>query len=196
MLILLLTSGVASANMLSAQAYPLQLQAGYTNKQVFLGRTVGERETDIGFERQGYIATLRVNDGEKVRKGQILATLDTARLKQNRKVLLAQREAIVPELTFALKQKERHKKLLAMGHASEQEYDRALSRAESLRANLTKVDADLGNNDVELKKSVLRAHFAAVVLNRYQHQGTFVQSGQKVLRLQQRDIREVHISNT
>ena len=192
LVILLVPIGV-NANMLFAKAYPLELQSGYTDKQAFLGRTIGERETDIGFERSGYIAKLTVNDGQSVQQGQVLATLDTTRLEQNRKVLLAERQAIVPELAFARKQLARQKSLLAKGHASEQEYDRAFSRTESLHANLIKVDADLGSNDVELDKSILRAHFAAVVLERFQHQGTFIQSGQRVLRLQQRDIREAHI---
>ena len=79
--------GTILANILPATAYTLQFKKGYTTQQVYLGRTVGERETDLGFELAGYIKKLTVNDGEHVHKGQLLATLDTSRLEQQRKVL-------------------------------------------------------------------------------------------------------------
>ncbi len=65
------------------------------------GRAVARRETRLGFERGGRVEAVRVEEGDRVRAGQELALLDSARLLLQAKELeaqLAAAEAVLAEL--------------------------------------------------------------------------------------------------
>ena len=109
----------------------------------------------------GKIATLPVEDNQRVEKGQVLATLDTADLEiarriaqyglevvQNRTAATAESVAVTEakagalraQLEYAQKAKLREAELRSSAAASQSSYDQAYTNWKSLRAELTAVD--------------------------------------------------------
>ena len=55
----------------------------------YAGEVVAGRQTDLSFQRSGEIRSVLVQDGQQVRQGQLLATLDTRQLDARRQELQA-----------------------------------------------------------------------------------------------------------
>lgn len=67
-------------------------QSGYARKRSFVGRVESARNSDLGFELGGLVQRVLVDEGDSVRKGQILAALDTERLRSRRSELVAEKD--------------------------------------------------------------------------------------------------------
>ncbi len=69
--------------------------------RTFTGTVTAREVSDLGFRSIGQIETIDVDNGDRVRAGQVLAVLDSASLKAQRDVLKAQKEtaqALLDEL--------------------------------------------------------------------------------------------------
>ena len=71
-------------------AMTLQEQQQYAVARRFSGRISAQQHTDMGFELAGKLADVMVDQGEQVKAGQVLATLDTELLRIERRELDAQ----------------------------------------------------------------------------------------------------------
>ncbi|MEM7717175.1 MAG: efflux RND transporter periplasmic adaptor subunit [Cyanobacteria bacterium P01_A01_bin.68] len=69
----------------------IQLVKNYQTVQSYTGEVVAMRSSEIGFERGGKLVEVLVDEGSRVRKGAILARLDTANLQAQRRSLVAQK---------------------------------------------------------------------------------------------------------
>lgn len=183
----------ANANRLPAVPFTINLESSYQQTKTFLGKTVGERVSDISFERTGLITDLAVNDGQSVKKGEVVAVLDTQLLDERQKQLRAELRGVDAQLTLSKKELARLKKLRKNGHVSEQDFDKEQSNFTRLNSRRDVIEAQLASNALELNKSVLKAPFDGAVLQRYVNEGVTVLAGQAVLRLQEAKIDEVHI---
>lgn len=70
----------------------------YGVQRTYTGEVAALRSSDIGFERGGKVVLLSVEEGERVKVGTPLATLDTANLETTRQGLLAQKAQAVAVL--------------------------------------------------------------------------------------------------
>ena len=61
--------------------------------RTFTGTVVAKRSSELGFKRIGRIESIAVDQGQRVKKGQVLAVLDSATLRAETKVLEAQSAA-------------------------------------------------------------------------------------------------------
>ena len=69
----------------------IQLVKNYQTVQSYTGEVVAMRTSEIGFERGGKLVQVLVDEGSRVRKGTVLARLDTANLQAQRRSLVAQK---------------------------------------------------------------------------------------------------------
>ncbi len=184
---------MVSANTLKAKPFTLKIQPNYTRSIMLIGKTVGERVSNISFERAGLIDKFTVNDGDLVKADAVMGTLDTQRLAQRRKELEADLKRLQVELVLAKKNSQRQSSLLKRKHTAQQAYDETITREKTLEANISRTQISIELIDVELKKSVLHAPYDARVIERFVHLGVYVQAGQNVMKLQQARIDEVHM---
>ncbi len=61
--------------------------------RVFTGVIKAAKSSDLSFELGGYLANVEVSEGDVVKQGDVIATLDTERLKVRRKQLKARRKS-------------------------------------------------------------------------------------------------------
>lgn len=180
-------------HLLPTQALTLEQVPGYQLTRRFAGQVLARQDADVGFELAGQIAEVRVNDGDRIEAGQVLARLDTALLATERSQLQAQLADNRARQTLNQANIERHGRLQAGGFASQQRLDELETERDTLRAAADALGAQLTNVDTRLQKTQLRAPFSGVVAKRYADQGMVVNAGSPVLKLQQQGEMEVAV---
>lgn len=128
------------------------------------GKTVAAAEVKVAAEQQEYIASVAVDVGDPVAKGQILATLD----RQTARARLSAQDSIALEME---RRYDRLKVLHTAGGASTQEMERALSDAKTARAGLKDMQTSFS-------RLTITSPVAGVVTGRFAEKGTLVMPGQ------------------
>ena len=163
------------------------------------------RRGTLSLDRSGRVATVLVDEGDRVAAGAILLQLDTRELVTRRESLafdLAQQQAVVAgvaaDLPTAEATLERQERLVANGHATQQTIDEARSRVAVLKAEqlsaqaaASAVEARLRGVEVELETSVLKAPYAGTVIERLVDEGVAINSGTPLLTLVEDGIKRV-----
>lgn len=185
----------------SRQPHPIEvvtvnLQDSYMRERSFTGRVTAAQVSQIGFELNGIIKDVLVDDGFKVTAGQALASLDTARLHTQRNQLLAKKEEIDANLTLATNRYNRTKTLKDGGHVSDQRLDDARNALESVQAIEKSIDASLRANAIELEKSTVRAPFDGLIARRFMDEGTVVSAGMPLFEIVGSGLMEAKIGVT
>ncbi|MEM1024795.1 MAG: efflux RND transporter periplasmic adaptor subunit [Myxococcota bacterium] len=171
----------------------LKPQDHYEVERAFLGLVRPAQSTALGFERDGRVARVEVDEGETLEAGQLVATLDTARLQAERSRLRAQLRQLDAKVDLSERTSRRVNALADKKYASEQSRDEAALGLQADRAQRDEVQAALQQLEVELQKSVLKAPFAGTVVRRAVDPGAVVGPGQPVLELQGRSVAEAEI---
>lgn len=89
------------ATALPVASLRLEHRSSYTLKRSFVGRVEPARESRLGFELGGLLRVVQVDEGDSVKKGQMLAQLDVARLTARRQELQAALEEARANLALA-----------------------------------------------------------------------------------------------
>jgi len=171
----------------------VKIEPGYFARRSFTGRAVAGRTSQMAFELGGTIAAVNVDLGGTVKKGDILARLDTARLLANKNQLLAEHAEAEATLNLAKRTLKRAQDTFRQGHASAQRLDEAEANAISLDARLKRLDASIETLEVDLAKSNIRAPFDGTITARMLDEGTVVRSGTALLEITEATRMEAHI---
>lgn len=170
-----------------------EAESGYTTRHAFVGRVEAARESDVGFELEGLLAEVLVDEGDAVVVGEVLARLDTDRLRIRRAELVAVRDEARSALELAKLTRDRIGEARSLDAVSPQDLDEATTAVEVREAAARRAAAAVGRLDVELAKSVLTAPFNALVAARFADEGRVLGAGQAVLHLLERTRPEARI---
>ena len=138
---------------------------------------------DVGSEQSGTVATVLVQENDRVTKGQLLAQLDTAKLRDAvtrsqaalvaAEAVVAQTTATVAESKAQLARLRRVAELSGGTIPSQQDLDtadaaakRAVANEASARAAVTQARAVLTSDETNLGKATIRSPVDGVVLTR------------------------------
>ena len=166
---------------------------GYEVTRSFVGRVEARQESEIGFEIGGLVSSVAVEEGGSVRSGDVVATLDDARLRARRAELAAsQRQAIAEEELAELRLR-RVSEARERGAVNPFEWEDADRELAAARARRAAADAAIATIDVDLEKTVLVAPFDAVVARRSVDAGRVIGAGAPVALLLERARPEARI---
>ena len=93
-------SAPAQARVLTVLTRTLVAETGYQVPRLFTGQVEAARSSAVGFELDGLVAGIEVEEGDRVTAGQVLATLDSARLQARRTELAAALESASARLAI------------------------------------------------------------------------------------------------
>lgn len=148
------------------------------------GSVVAWQEAIIGAEVTGVrIAEIRVNVGDRVRKGQVLATLANDTLAANEaesQAALRENEAILAD---AVANAARIRKLADSGFVSGQQLDQALTSEKTARARLEMQRARHQNSALRLSQQHINAPDDGVISARNATVGTLTQASSELFRM-------------
>lgn len=192
---------------LAVVAAPVKRVSGYEVRGRYVGRVVGRRTSALGFDTSGLLDAVLVREGDRVRRGDVLARLNTTRLDARRRQLVA--ELAVARATYketeanlalAKTTAERRKSLVRSDNISHQTYDEARFQAQALQATLeanaaaiTQADAAIAYLDADIVLSRIVAPFDGTVIRRLVDEGVALGSATPVLRLLEDEAMEVRI---
>jgi RND family efflux transporter MFP subunit len=162
-----------------AQAYTILNASGYV---------VAQRKAAVSSKSTGRLVYLGVEEGSRVKKGQILASLENEDLIAARNQASAQvkeAEAALDtaqaELTDARLQYQRYKTLVAQDLVARQDFDTAVARYDkakagvaSAQAHIRTAQAVLANAQASLEYTYIRSPFDGVVTTKYADVGEVV----------------------
>ena len=163
--------GMDSAS--SAAAVPVQVRAVERRTIAQFLETNGtleaENEVDLVARTVGPITELLVEEGDTVRKGQLLARIDEREARNQVAIATVNRDEA--KLAF-----ERIKTSWSSGLVSQEAYDSTLSKLQG-------AEAQLGSAQIQLGSTEIRAPFDALVVTRYIRQAQHVTSGTPLFRV-------------
>jgi HlyD family secretion protein len=155
--------------------------------------TVEATEAQLGFQAAGRIESIGVQEGDKVKQGQVLTQLDTreteARLAQAR----AQIAATELRLHDAQRDLGRSRELLAGGAIGQEAYDKAQLAFKVAQSDNAQARANAQAIEAMLANMIIRAGFDGVVTVRHREPGEIVAPGVPVLTVMNPDDRWVRI---
>lgn len=176
---------------------PLVASAQYEVRRSYGGEVRANRASTLGFRSAGIVHAVRVDEGERVAAGTVLAELDPeplqAQLEQARATLdhaLASADAAAAAAELGRDTLRRYRDLVDRGHTSVQQFDEVrldlAGREAGVRvaaAAVAQARAGVHAAEVELDRSRLVAPYDARIQTRMVDEGSIVVPGQTALRL-------------
>ena len=172
---------------------PFAATEGYERRGRFVGRVEFAREAELAFELGGRVLRVLVDEGDEVAAGDVLAELDTERLRAQRVEHVAEQAQARAERDLARLRDGRAQRLVSEDVISPQDGDDTRLALAARESALARVGARIERIDVDLAKSTLRAPFAGRVASRAVDEGVVVDAAVPVLRLLETGRPEVRV---
>jgi membrane fusion protein, multidrug efflux system len=147
----------------------------------------------LAFQSPGVLATRPAAMGQLVRRGELLATLDNPELGPAQKAAAARLQETLTQRDQAERDLVRLQSLVRSGAVGEEQVEKKAAEVASLRAAVTRVQADLAGTRQRLEDATLLAPFEGVVSLTAAEPGEFVAAGQTVMVLGGVDRLEVRV---
>jgi HlyD family secretion protein len=155
------------------------------NESLTLYGNVDIRDVNLGFRVFGRIEQLNYEEGDRVKKGDVLAVLNKVPYEEDIAVSKAQLEQAKAKLTNAEKLYERSLKLTKVGAVSQTDLDNALSARDQAIANVEVAKAQLEKSVTNHQDTEIRAPNDGIILVRVREPGAVVAQGSTVYTLMQ-----------
>lgn len=152
------------------------------------GYVVAQRKASVASKITGLLTSINVEEGSKVKAGEIIARLENedvlAEIKRAEANLIASRfnlEQAKAELTDATLTYNRNKELIDKGYISKAEFDSSEARYNKALAGVSQAEANVKANEAQLQSAkvayeytLIRAPFDAIVLTKNADVGDIV----------------------
>ena len=188
------TVAPTEAKIHSVNVVEIVQQQHYIEHHSIVGRAEASQMTELGLDSAGVLASVLVDEGQYVKKGQVLATLDEQRLQARRKELQASLFRGEAEARIARLSLTRVKALVARKLESTQALDELIESSTSADAAVDEMKARLNSLDVDLARSKLLAPFDGQISGRVIDIGAAVNPGQALFTLQTMNALEVRMA--
>jgi membrane fusion protein, multidrug efflux system len=140
-----------------------------TDKVVVAGVVHADEQVEISAEASGRVTRIEFKEGDRVTKGELLATVNNADL-------MAQMDKSRFQLSLAEQREERQRSLLEKQGISQQAYDQVLTELNTIKAEQAVLQA-------QFDKTLIRAPFDGILGLRQLSEGAYVTPGMKIVKL-------------
>ena len=187
LVVLLMTAGLGNATQTPEARLPVavstgqvKIQSGFETPINVFGLVESPKATSLSFDVAGQVNRVLVEEGDLVRKGDMLAQQDIARLTARKRELQAAIERANADLALAKVNSDRTKSLVEKKLESAQRLDEAKANLNVAKAQLSEMQAALESLNVEIRKTTLFSPFDGVVNRRFFDEGSVVSAGSPV----------------
>ncbi|MEM7768005.1 MAG: efflux RND transporter periplasmic adaptor subunit [Pseudomonadota bacterium] len=168
---------------LAVSVAPAQLQPSFELRERFSGIASASRESDLGFIAGGRIDRFAADIGDRVKKGETLASLDTRSLRAQLRASEALVEEARASADIADATLRRQSTLLEQGHVSPQRVEEAMAQSQTAKARVQSAAAQADTLRVQIDLSTVTAPFDGVIVDRFADEGVIAGPSQPILRL-------------
>ncbi len=162
--------------------------------QTYVGTLYYDKKSALASESEGSVSAIMFREGERVRKGDTLLTLDSSILKANTEAKRSALKALEADLTRQERDMERTKVLYERNSISRSNYDQVFYATQSLKAKVASIQSEVKAMDIQLEKSRIKAPFDAIITARNTEVGEWVGKGATVATLVATDSIEARLN--
>jgi multidrug efflux system membrane fusion protein len=160
--------------------------------QVSLIGTAQPRLTSVvASEIDGLVQEFNVGEGDFIKKGEVLARLGDSLLRIELKGARANKLDAEAQLRRARTDLQRSSELLATETIADKQYTDDLAEVQSLKARVTKVQAEIEHNQDSIGKKTILAPFTGFVVKEHTQIGAWVEKGGPIVTLA--DLRSMEV---
>ncbi|HEX2223273.1 MAG TPA: efflux RND transporter periplasmic adaptor subunit, partial [Thermoanaerobaculia bacterium] len=141
------------------------------------GYTYARDRAAVGSRVIGRIVELRVEEGDRVRAGDVIAVLDSADLRAAVDQVRAELQEAQARLADARRELSRQERLVASGVTAQAELDAARTAADVAAAQVGTQQARLRSQEAQLAYTVIRSPLSGVVIEKPVEVGEMVAPG-------------------
>lgn len=188
--LLLLSACSESTNSLKIQPEYLTVETTHADEaesyqaiREYAGVVKAKNKASLGSELSGKIATIFIDVGEKVSRGQKLARLDTQLLETEQKNLEAKLREVKAQLKLTKANLKRLYSLNKKGFISQSEIDSLHSQKDVFLAKITSIESSLMANKLQIQKSTIRASYSGIISERFVSVGHVISAGMPIFEL-------------
>lgn len=185
--ILLVAHATANVNRVALSSLPVGVTAveahrtQYTPARKYVGTLLPWVEAKIGPQLiSAYVGSVLVRPGDRVRRGQIIGTLDCRNASATSKAVSMQAQALQAQQGALAHEAARIAELQHGGFASENEIEKKQAESASKQAELMSTRARMQRASLEVDDCVLRAPFDGEVSERTMDPGAYAHPGQSI----------------
>lgn len=164
-----------------------------SNNSVFHGTVSAQFTPSLSFRIAGKIIEKKVEQGQLVKKGQVIATLDAENYKLSEEGSRAGLAAAKSNFVTQQANLNRYKLLLDQNFVSQAQYDTQKSQLENAKAQYIQAQGQLTNSNNQVKYTELKAPADGTISSLDLDVGQVVAAGQVVATMSLSGIKEVQI---
>jgi membrane fusion protein (multidrug efflux system) len=158
--------------------------AQYSRTRHYVGTILPWIEVRIGPQIvSAYVSTVLVRPGDRVKRGQVLATLDCRSASASAKAVSMHARALQAQQAAIAHEAARFAELQTGGFASVNEIEKRTARSASKDAELMAAQVNIQRSALDVSDCILRAPFSGEIASRSIDPGAFVRPGVAIVRL-------------
>jgi len=157
----------------------------------FIATIFYQEISDTAAEVNGLAEAVRFEDGQRVKKGQVLVELGSEILHKRLQATTSSYQQVLSELEIAGIDLKRREKLFKKKSISAQSYDDYKFKAIGLENRAASLKAQVERFEIELKKKFIRAPFDGVVIKRHVDRGEWISEGETVAVIGKDDVIDI-----
>ncbi len=158
------------------------------------GTLRGARETDLAANVAGRVLSTKVERGQKVEKGQILAQVDVRAAALSLAEARVQLENTKTQQSISQADCTRYEQLKSRGVVTDLEYDQVTAKCKTAPLNVEAAEARQRIAAKNVGDGTIRSPFSGVVTERFVEVGEYVQASSRVVSLAEVDELELEFS--
>ena len=159
----------------------------------FIGTVYYPEVSEVPAEVSGTVKSMDIEEGRRVTGGKVLVVLDSDLLEKDLQVRKAGYEQILFDLERANKDMERLNHLYEKKIASEKDYDDQRFLIKSFEKKAAALKASVEHLEIEIRKAVIKAPFAGVIVKRHVSRGEWLSPGKTVATIARDDVMDVMV---
>lgn len=155
-----------------------KIKEGYAHSFTqFTGSIHFEENSDISTQIEGLVEDVFFTAGDRVKKGQLLATLDSEILDASMEALQNRHDSLVLKHAQSKKEFDRYQKLLARETISRKLYDDGYYAMESLKSEVREIESELKKLKISKQQKQIKAPFGGVITQKMIQKGQWLNPG-------------------
>src|SRR3989337_4195630 len=157
----------------------------------FTGTVYYQEVSDVASEVSGIAEEVSFEEGQRVKKGDVLVVISSELLDKTIQSAKAKYEQVLPDLENERKNLERAETLFREQLLSEQAYDEQRFKVTGLEKQALSLKAEVERLDVELSKKAVKSPFDGIVIKRHIETGEWLSPGTAVASIGKDDYADV-----
>lgn len=138
------------------------------------------RDVNLSFRVFGRLDEMRFEEGDSVKKGQVMSVLDKDTFEQELALTKAELAEAQAELLSNEQDYERFKNLVRVDAVSKANYEKAIASRDKSKARCDTARAHIKKAEIALEDTEIHAPFNGIILTRIREPGSILAAGQTV----------------